>query len=362
MNKARKTKLYVILIALVCVIAFCLCACSGVGADGANGTNGKDGSNGKSAYEIWLDEGHTGSQADFLNWLKGTDGKDGQNGLNGQDGSDGSNGQDGVDGSNGQNGTDGRSAYQIFMQQYPYYRGTEEQWLISLVNGRLRIHEIKFKSEVADDMVRYVVGGYPFTDIPDVPEKEGQTSAAWSVTDFSSITEDIEVTAVYDMRKYVTFHNEFTDDEDVVITVEYGEAITDIPQITAKVGNDSTWSITDFGEIKTDLFVETVYETQGLQYTLINQQTQYKVSKGDMDVETTEELFIPATYNGKPVTIVDTNAFSRNALYSPPFLFKRAYLPDTITEIRNSAFDHCGNLAAIRLPKNLICIGSGAFA
>lgn len=31
--------------------------------------------NGKSAYEIWLDEGHTGSVEDFLNSLVGADGK-----------------------------------------------------------------------------------------------------------------------------------------------------------------------------------------------------------------------------------------------------------------------------------------------
>lgn len=28
------------------------------------------GARGKSAYEIWLDEGHAGTETDFLNWLK----------------------------------------------------------------------------------------------------------------------------------------------------------------------------------------------------------------------------------------------------------------------------------------------------
>lgn len=28
------------------------------------------GARGKSAHEIWLDDGHTGSESDFLNWLK----------------------------------------------------------------------------------------------------------------------------------------------------------------------------------------------------------------------------------------------------------------------------------------------------
>jgi len=32
----------------------------------------KSGARGKSTYEIWLEEGHTGTEEDFLNWLKAT--------------------------------------------------------------------------------------------------------------------------------------------------------------------------------------------------------------------------------------------------------------------------------------------------
>ena len=35
------------------------------------GEKGDNGANGKSAYEIWLDNGNTGTEDDFLNWLKG---------------------------------------------------------------------------------------------------------------------------------------------------------------------------------------------------------------------------------------------------------------------------------------------------
>lgn len=41
------------------------------GKDGLDGANGKDGKDGQSAYEIWLDAGHSGSEDDFLQWLKG---------------------------------------------------------------------------------------------------------------------------------------------------------------------------------------------------------------------------------------------------------------------------------------------------
>ncbi len=49
---------------------------------------GGTGSNGKSAYQIWLDAGNTGSEADFLESLKGKDGTDGANGTDGIDGKD----------------------------------------------------------------------------------------------------------------------------------------------------------------------------------------------------------------------------------------------------------------------------------
>ncbi len=56
--------------AMLCAGGFA--ACKGAdGKDGVNGTNGADGKDGKSAYEIWLEQGNTGSEEDFLDWLKG---------------------------------------------------------------------------------------------------------------------------------------------------------------------------------------------------------------------------------------------------------------------------------------------------
>ena len=42
-----------------------------------NWNNGTGGEDGKSAYEIWLEQGNTGTEQDFLDSLKGKDGKDG---------------------------------------------------------------------------------------------------------------------------------------------------------------------------------------------------------------------------------------------------------------------------------------------
>jgi hypothetical protein len=70
------------------------------------GQDGADGADGQSAYQIWL-ECHEGSEGDFLNWLRGPAGHDGQDGRDGQNGSNGSNGSNGVDGAKGETGATG---------------------------------------------------------------------------------------------------------------------------------------------------------------------------------------------------------------------------------------------------------------
>ncbi|MGW1468537.1 glycerophosphodiester phosphodiesterase [Streptomyces sp. NPDC002308] len=44
------------------------------GADGTNGIDGQDGTPGASAYEVWLDAGHTGTEVEFLSSLVGPSG------------------------------------------------------------------------------------------------------------------------------------------------------------------------------------------------------------------------------------------------------------------------------------------------
>ena len=58
------------------------------------GTKGEDG---KSAYQIALDEGFEGSEAEWLASLKGTDGRNGIDGINGTNGKDGKTPVKGVD-------------------------------------------------------------------------------------------------------------------------------------------------------------------------------------------------------------------------------------------------------------------------
>lgn len=385
---------YIAIIAILIISAVCLVACGTNGANGTNGTDGKNGIDGKSAYEIWLDEGHTGSQADFLNWLKGADGTNGKDGVDGANGTDGNDGNDGNDGENGKSayevwldnghtgsqsdfldwlkgkdGTDGQdgqtgdkgdnglSAYEIYLKYNPDYYGTAEQWINGLVNNQLFRCTITFKSEVSEDIIKTTFYGFSLIDIPEVPEKEGQASATWDISDFTSIQQDITVNAVYVMQtRTVIFHNEFTDDADIIKTVEYGQAITDVPTITAKEYNDGYWSVKDFSCIKTDMTVNAIYATQGLKYTLINQQAQYSVSQGTMD-KNTKELFIPAEYNGISVTVIGDNAFDVGGRGCH---LTSVYISYGIIEIGASAFYSC-SFMSIKIPSSVTSIGGYAF-
>ncbi len=65
---------------------------------GADGKNGKNGEAGKSAYEIAVKNGFSGTEASWLYALKGEDGMNGLPGENGKDGAPGKDGEKGADG------------------------------------------------------------------------------------------------------------------------------------------------------------------------------------------------------------------------------------------------------------------------
>lgn len=85
-----------------------------VGPKGEKGDTGPQGEKGDKG-----DKGDTGE--------RGADGKDGRDGINGKDGINGTNGRDGVDGKNGQ---DGKSAYQIWLDLGN--SGSEQDFINSL--------------------------------------------------------------------------------------------------------------------------------------------------------------------------------------------------------------------------------------
>ncbi len=73
---------------------------------------------------------------------------------------------------------------------------------------------------------------------------------------------------------------------------------------------------------------------------------------------------IPAEINGTPVTVISGGAFFKEIFFSEhgSRIVEKVALPDTITDIEESAFRNCPNLVEINLPESLTSIGTEAFA
>lgn len=80
------------------------------GPPGPPGADGADGKDGRSAYQIAVDNGFTGTQAQWLASLQGPPGPAGPPGADGRDGVDGKDGEPGADGLPGRDGADGKDA------------------------------------------------------------------------------------------------------------------------------------------------------------------------------------------------------------------------------------------------------------
>lgn len=100
------------------------------GVRGQRGEQGDTGADGKSAYEIWLENGHSGTEEDFLEDLKGATGEQGEKGDTGAKGEKGDTGAQGEPGADGATGADGQSAYELWLEEG--HTGTEEDFLNSL--------------------------------------------------------------------------------------------------------------------------------------------------------------------------------------------------------------------------------------
>lgn len=140
------------------------------------------GKDGKSAFEIAVEHGFVGTEAEWLKSLKGVDGKDGVNGKNGCDGrngvdglpgKDGKDGADGLPGHDGINGTDGKSAYIIAVEHG--FTGTENEWLQSLKGADGR-------DGITPDMSNYATKA----DIADLQEQIRQISGISYISVFES--------------------------------------------------------------------------------------------------------------------------------------------------------------------------------
>ena len=101
-------------------------------------------------------------------------------------------------------------------------------------------------------------------------------------------------------------------------------------------------------------FVEIVEPSEGLAYTLRSDGVSYSVS--GIGTCTDTDIVIPDTYEGLPVTVIDTYAFSNNTNLSS------VTIPNTVTRINSEAFSYCSGLTSITIPNSVTRIDNYAFS
>ena len=143
---------------------------------GKDGADGKDGKDGLSAYELAVENGFTGTLAEWLASLKG---KDGENGVDGKD---------------GVNGSDGKSAYIIAMEHG--FVGTETEWLESLrgadgkygLPGKDGKNGVDGKDGITPDMSSYATK----TDIAELQKQIESISGISYISVFESGSDTLQ--------------------------------------------------------------------------------------------------------------------------------------------------------------------------
>lgn len=118
-------------------------------------------------------------------------------------------------------------------------------------------HTVSFIANGVTTATRTVYDGATLTDIPAVPSLTGFTGA-WDTTNYTNITDDKTVTAVYTpITCKVTFIANGT--TTATKTVNYGATLTDIPAVPVKTGYTGVWDTTDYTGIIADKTVTAVY-------------------------------------------------------------------------------------------------------
>ena len=135
----------------------------------------------------------------------------------------------------------------------------------------IKTFTVTFKAEGAADVVRTVDYGDTLTDIPEVPAKDGK-SGKWDVTAFDNITSDITVRALY-ANKEVTLKFVVGGEDYRIIELAYGASLaaSDVPAVPEKFGYNGAWDVTDFSEITADTTVTAVYTLKKLAVAFENE-------------------------------------------------------------------------------------------
>lgn len=333
-----------------------------VAQDGKNGKDGKDGI-GIADVAIDSDGGLFVTLSDGtvfpLGNIMGTDGEDGKDGISGKDGQNGTtpqlkidtdtyewfvsydsgaswialgvsaagnDGTDGIDGKDGKDGQDGNT---------PMLRiDGANNWEVSYDDG--------------DSWIPLGVSASGASGTDGRTPELRIVNGMWEVSYDGKVWTSLEVRAEgvdgEDGAAGVGIRNAFINaDGHLILLLTSGESI-DCGMVSVPSDGAYEGAVND------------IY-TDALEFYPINGGTEYGVKIGKAIY--LEEIIIPATYNGKPVTTILPNAF--DVPEGEVSVLASIYIPNSITTIRYNAFFACYSLTEIIIPASVVEIEDNAF-
>jgi hypothetical protein len=202
----------------------------------------------------------------------------------------------------------------------------------------------------------YIIAhGQGLEEVPEVPQKEGYL-AEWSITDFSELYQDTTVTAVYTKNFFkVTFKSDNLIIRTTNVTI--GTNPSSLPVVPPREGYNGAWSITDFTALTMDTVVEAVYTPIMLDITFVFSEDESIIKQVAYGNDFTDFPQIPATEGNTGVWVVVTKVDGEEVWSQPdftaitqPITVAARYLPRIIT----IAFDDEGDISQQTLEYNQV--------
>lgn len=291
--------------------------------------NGTNGDNGKSAYELAVENGYRGTQTEWLESLKGNNGNDGKSAyeLAVEKGYSGTIEQ-WIASLNGTNGNNGKSAYELAVEKG--YQGTMEEWLESLKGsqgqqGATGNNGITPKLKIGDDNYWYV---------------SYDNEVSWG---------SLNVKATGENGKDAESIKVTEDDNNVYFELANGTVIT-LPKSQQPVSQNIVFK----DEAVKAICIENwdINQDRELSYEEAKAVTSIgTIFQGRKDITTFDELQYFTS-----LLSIEPNAFQESSLAS-------ITLPKTthLTTINRNAFYSCSALTSIKIPTNIQIIKDQAF-
>lgn len=283
------------------------------GTQGEKGDPGQDGEDGLSAYEIYrkYHPDYTGTEAEWLESLKGEDGADGKPGEKGDP---------------GQDGEDGLSAYEIYKKYYEY-AGTEKEWLDDLINGRLGTGSPvqpsgQFEFTLAKDGTHYILSGIG------------------TMTD-----EDIVIPSTYNGLPVMEIGNSAFSEYQFIRSVVIPEGVTGI------LGGFSGCT-----KLETVILPETLESIGTSAFAECE-----KLYEQDSGLAYVGNWLVGAKQNIISANVREGTQHIADGIFIENSNLSSVSLPSTLKTIGSFAFSGCSSLTSIKIPEGVTEIGQQAF-